>query len=444
MSESAEYPIDRRVPLEDGSDLPQMWCIWGAGLIGYTLACVLAERGYRCTLVDIDPVRVASINDAACPLQPLPAGFAMPQPDTLSRMTAVHFDDAASLSAHRRHLITVPTEKDGVPDSNALGRVCGRLASFPLPAQPYYVVIESTICPDWIDEVVHRTFAGRGFEHGRHYAVGCSPRRDVFYDPAYTIVSVTKVIGGETPDVVEEMRALYTRAGCTVVLAPDARYAALTKPVENLFRHVSIMLANRLAAALPDWNIREVLRLAGTKWNLDTYYPSIGIGGYCVPLASSYVEPLVDGDFRDWMRELQSQEEVFAEQLLGSVRHHLAGKRVGVLGYAYAPDLKVHVRSPAQRLIRFLRPISSVVEVNDPLYHADELTRIAQAPPFRFPEDLDRFDALVLMTKHSRYVSISDDVLNASIRPGTVILDNSGGWRHRRFGPEVTYRELGS
>ena len=52
---------------------------------------------------------------------------------------------------------------------------------------------------------------------------------------------------------------------------------------------MEITLANQLSIAYPKENMREVLKLVGTKWNVGTYHPGFGTGGYCIPLSSQYV-----------------------------------------------------------------------------------------------------------------------------------------------------------
>ena len=52
----------------------------------------------------------------------------------------------------------------------------------------------------------------------------------------------------------------------------------MVKSVENAYRHMDITLANQLSLAFPGDNIREVLKLVGTKWNLETFHPGIGAG----------------------------------------------------------------------------------------------------------------------------------------------------------------------
>ena len=52
---------------------------------------------------------------------------------------------------------------------------------------------------------------------------------------------------------------------------------------------MEITLANQLSIAYPKEDMREVLKMVGTKWNIGTFYPGFGTGGYCIPLSSQYV-----------------------------------------------------------------------------------------------------------------------------------------------------------
>ena len=63
----------------------------------------------------------------------------------------------------------------------------------------------------------------------------------------------------------------------------------MVKSVENAYRHMDITLANQLSLAFPKDDIREVLKLVGTKWNVEAFHPGIGAGGYCIPLSSRYI-----------------------------------------------------------------------------------------------------------------------------------------------------------
>jgi nucleotide sugar dehydrogenase len=424
-------------------DFPQ-WCVWGGGLTGYSLAVALANKGERVAIVELSEERVSRINDRRPPFDWMPRALCTDDEEVKRRIMAIPSSNAGTASPAPCHIICVPTEQDGVAWPGALDDVSGQIASFSLPHKPYQIIIESTISPTWLDTAVHARFAAAGWTRGDHYEIGCSPRRDVFYDGALSLARVTKVIGGESPGIVAAMQRLYGLLGCRTVVAPNAHCAALTKPIENLFRETAILLAIRLAAVLPEWNVSGILELAATKWNMEHYHPSLGIGGYCVPVAHSYLQAMVGDDRKHYFPCHSDAEDSYAAMLLASIIPRLKSRRVAVLGLAYAREIKVHVRSPTLRLLRILRGAGCHFAVHDPLYSPDEICAICHVDSLEFPRDLANFDAVVLMTSQPAYDDVPfHDLAAAGGRGPFLIIDNTGAWKHRRFPPSCEYIAIG-
>ncbi|MEU9306308.1 UDP binding domain-containing protein [Streptomyces sp. NPDC048256] len=416
-------------------------CIWGLGLIGYSLAGVLARAGRRCVVMDVDLERVARLNRGERPfhhLPHLPDDFGPEVRRGALRATS-DVNEVLTLD-HSVHIVCVPTESRGVIDPSALTDVVTRLAEG-ARARPLYLIIESTIAPVWLDSVVHRVFGDAGLQRGVDYHVGVSPRRDWLTDRERTMASTPKVIGGESPEIVSLMRRMYEAVCDEVYEAPDARHAAMVKVVENYFRYRDILMACELGVMLPDFDVAAVLRLASTKWNMDLYHPSFGIGGYCVPLAKDYLgtEPGARGAVTD--------SERIEKDLFSTVRHmiwqHGTIGRAAVLGVAYASDMKIHTRSPSLQLIRDLRERGVEVYAHDPLYSAAEIQSITGAPTLRFPEDLIRCDTVILMVGHTDYLTLGDAKLRASLPDPVRIFDNQGVWSRKEFGAGTHYLEVG-
>lgn len=415
--------------------------VWGLGLIGYTLAGELARCGRRCLIRDIDPERVRRLNEGELPFRHLPSlphSYAHEAQSGALRATG---DPGELLTIdHPIHVLCVPTERDGNIDSNTLAEVIEQIATG-AQARPLYVVIESTIAPAWLDTIVHPTFASAGLEHGVDYHLGASPRRDWLTAHGHTLASIPKIIGGDSPQAVRMMRALYGPACGQLLEAHDAKHAALVKVVENYFRYRDILLANELSKLMPWYDITSVLRLASTKWNMDLYHPSLGIGGYCVPLAKDYLgqEPGLEA-FAD---ELNTEEEKIFSEARSALRGHGQFQTVAILGIAYAPGMKIHTRSPGVRLARELADEGSTVLVHDPLYSPEEVARITGGTPLRFPEGLRACDSVLVMTDHQLYRDIEHRRLLAHLDPNSCVVDNLGTWSDRAFPGSLRYREVG-
>ncbi|MEU8926709.1 nucleotide sugar dehydrogenase [Kitasatospora sp. NPDC048545] len=415
--------------------------IWGLGLIGYSLGGELARAGRRCLIMDIDAERVSRLNRGELPfghLPELPHGYGDEVRAGLLRATA---EPARVLTPeHSVQVLCIPTEADGGIDDTVLREVVGRIAA-EAQAHPLHLVIESTVAPGWIAEIVHPTMQEAGLRHGIDYHVGASPRRDWLTAPGHTMASIPKIIGGDSPAAVALLRALYGPVCDELVEAPDAQHASLVKVVENYFRYRGILLANELGAALPGYDIASVLRLAGTKWNMPEYHPSLGIGGYCVPLAKDYLA--AGNGLQSLAMELEAAEEKLFTEARNTLRAHGGFRSVALLGLAYAPGMKVHTRSPSVRLAHELAEYGVEVFVHDPLYTDAEIERITGARPLRFPEGLASCDSVVVMTGHSAYLDVSPEDLAASLSGVECVVDNLGVWRDREFPAHLQYLEVG-
>ena len=101
--------------------------------------------------------------------------------------------------------------------------------------------------------------------------------------------------------------------------------------------------------------MREVLNLVGTKWNMNTYYPGFGTGGYCIPLSSLYVKQGAKNKKK--LKILNSSikldrniNKIIAKKILKK-----RFKNILIMGLTYKADLKVHVLSPSLELIKIFK-----------------------------------------------------------------------------------------
>lgn len=219
--------------------------------------------------------------------------------------------------------------------------------------------------------------------HGVDYHVGASPRRDWLIDHQRTMASIPKIIGGGSSEVISLMRDLYSPICAEVIEAPDAKHAAMVKVVENYFRYRSILAASELGIMLPDYDVAEILRLASSKWTMNLYHPSFGIGGYCVPLAKDYLG--TEPGAREVTLELGRIEEATYSRIRQELSKHGPLGKVAVLGISYMPGMKIHTRSPSLRLIQELKEHGAEVYVHDPLYSPEEVAQKTGGNALNFP-----------------------------------------------------------
>jgi nucleotide sugar dehydrogenase len=401
---------------------------WGTGYIGFSTMANYAVNGVRCIGTDISRDRVETINSGTLPVSNMQywLGFDIGPlvraglirattnwKELLSKDVAVHF-------------VAVPTEKEGKPQDEALLDVLykiARIGELEFPQAPL-VIIESTLTPKKTDELVLPAFEDKGLAVGKDILVGVAPRRDWFISPEKNLKTLPRIVGGTTKETTELMIEALSIVCDHLIRAADHKHAEMVKSIENAYRHVEITLANQLSLAYPRIDMTEVLRLVGTKWNIGTYHPSFGTGGYCIPLASQYV--MAGADNPEYLSILERTIEtdsrlpfIVAESI---VKRGLG--KVGILGLSYKGDLKIHTLSPTVRIAKLLQEEGVSVKVNDPYYTSHEVQDILGIEAFEFPEGMGEFDAILVVAGHRRYRAVPDSAILNNLTNCRLVLDN--------------------
>jgi len=411
--------------------------VWGCGYIGYSTMANFAVNGVNCVGVDIDEDRVDQINRGAIPIDGLEywLGFDVRPLVKAGLVKAVTNWKEVISKDTVVHMIAVRTEEGDKPCDYILKDVIEKLSTFGTcrMEEVPLIIVESTLTPGKVDHLAVPILESAGLKVGEDVLLGVAPRRDWFISPEKNLKTLPRIIGGTTKATTELMRDILSIVCDTLVIAPDHRHAELVKGIENAYRHAEITLANQLSLAYPHIDMREVLRLVGTKWNMETYYPSCGIGGYCIALGSKYTlegatNPAELTILHEAVRTDSGQPILVAKHLINK-----GIRKVGILGLSYKGDLKVHNLSPAIKLAGYLKENNIVVKVNDPYYSPKEVEQIAGTDYFEFPEGLREFEAIIIIPDHSLYRYTNPSPILENLTNCKLILDTTGIWKAIAF-----------
>jgi nucleotide sugar dehydrogenase len=422
--------------------------VWGLGYIGYSSSAHFAKKGIKVIGTDVAKEKVEAVHrgETDIPNLDIWLGFDTSSLAKAGLITATADWKELISPDIAAHLLCIPTEKEDRPFDDYLVDVINKLCSYKDMEldQPPLVIIESTLTPNRMEKVVFPILNEHGLKPGKDILMGVAPRRDWFAEPEMTLVTLPRVVGGSSKEATDFMVALLGLVSKTVLPATDHKHAAMVKSIENAYRCVEIQVANQLSNAYPDVNMTEVLKLVGTKWNIGTFHPSVGIGGYCIPLAPKYV---IEGSEKaEELTILKTTIESFEEQpirVANSLKNR-GMKNVGILGLAYKGDLKVHILSPTLGIVKRLKEHEISVKVHDPYYSNEEIQEILGASAFEFPGDLSEFDGIVIVADHKLYASIPRNELIENLKKCRVVIDNVGIWNQLDFtNTEIEYHEAG-
>jgi len=203
---------------------------------------------------------------------------------------------------------------------------------------PPVVIVESTLAPKVSDKKIIPYLKRKNLTIGKNILLSIAPRRDWFIEGGKNLENLDRVYGSTDSKSTKVTKDVLSIVCKKLHQASSYKVSEMVKSVENAYRHMDITLANQLSLAFPKDNIREVLKLVGTKWNVEAFHPGIGAGGYCIPLSSRYILSQVKNVNKlSLLRETIKTDDGMSKSIANSISKR-GIKRVGVMGLSYKGD----------------------------------------------------------------------------------------------------------
>ena len=319
--------------------------VFGLGYVGSVSAASFAADGHTVIGVDVNPDKVASLNEGRSPIvekgldELIRAGSANGSlRATTSTEEAVHASDLSLLC------VGTPSRKNGSLDLTYLERVCEQIGTALKQKDAYHVVVvRSTVLPGSTHELVIPTLErASGKQYGTGFGVTVNPEflregtaiQD-FRNPPLTLV------GHNYKSDAAPTEALYGRIDAPLVNT-SIRTAEMIKYASNTWHALKVCFANEIGNLCKRVGIdsHEVMDIfcRDEKLNLSSYYmkPGFAFGGSCLPKdvrALQYRAKEVDLQMpviQAILGSNQLQIQHALEQVTESGR-----KRVGLLGFSF-------------------------------------------------------------------------------------------------------------
>ena len=405
--------------------------VWGTGYIGLSTMVYFAKKKIKCVGFDINKKKIDKINSGSLPLEDLKKWFGFDITGLVKQKYLKATSDYKTLITEDFlvHFIAIPTEKDGKPYYKPLMSVIKNISKINRNAKnPPIIIVESTLAPKVSDKKIIPLLKKKNLEVGKNILLSIAPRRDWFIEGGKNLENLDRVYGSTDKRSTLVARDILSIVCKKLHVATSYRVSEMVKSVENAYRHMDITLANQLSLAFPKDNIREVLKLVGTKWNLETFHPGIGAGGYCIPLSSRYILSQVKNlNKLSLLRETIKTDDGMSTAIANSIARK-GLKKIGVLGLSYKGDLKVSVLSKTIPLVKSLQKKKLNVKLYDPYFSKKEIYNAAKVKTFKFPNDLENFDCLIITVDHKQF-KIPKNVLQKRLKKCRFIIDHDGAWK---------------
>lgn len=380
----------------------------GLGYVGLPTAFALHAGGVQVTGVDISPERLREIRHGEVDL---------PEQDrahlaaALSEGTFRLSDDIGAIAAAEAVIICVPTpvDDDRVPDLAMLSDACTSVAELVRPGQT--VILTSTTFVGCTRSLLIEPLSRRGLLAGEHVHIAFSPERIDPGNPDHRHRQTPRVVGGVTDECSARAARVIERMTDSVYLVSSPEAAELTKLYENIFRAVTLALANEFSDICSGLGLDpiEVTIAAGTKpYGFLAGFPGPGVGGHCIPCDPYYLlwqlrrqgvaAPLIE----QTMRSIETRPERVVQRavhMLTDDAVDLSGARVLLVGVSYKAGVADLRESPALAILGGLSELGVEVGYHDPLVGRVRL-RDGRTIARQDAPDAREWDLLVIHTVH--------------------------------------------
>lgn len=341
-------------------------CVIGVGYIGLPTACILNKKGFHVVGVDINKEYINMIKSGK---------FSSEEKLLAQLVNSCLANKSFSLKTSPENadvfLLCTPTPLDSnmKPDLSYL--TDGLNSILPFIKEGNLIIVESTIPPSTITDLIQPILESRGLKVGVDVFLGHCPERVIPGNIVHELIHNDRIIGGCTEKCGEVIGNFYSKFVEGEVFITSSHVAEMVKLVENIYRDVNIALVNEIALICNFLSIDlyEVINLANKHPRVQLLNPGIGVGGHCLPVDSYFLIDKVP----DLSKLIQISRSInndipplIADKLERLIRS-LNLSNIGIWGITYKGNTDDIRNSPSLKIGQILLEKGFNIKLYDPL-----------------------------------------------------------------------------
>lgn len=344
----------------------------GLGYVGLPVAIAAAKSGCNVIGIDLNTKKVDSINDGQSPVEDIDNAQIQELISNGSfrasnQYTEIHNADIV--------LICVPTPllKNQTPDLSMVESAARSVSEHLIRGA--LVILESTVAPGTTRDFL-APLINSGARHSKNEVeIAFSPERIDPLNKQWTLKNTPKIVAGLTENSRKKAVEFYSKFIDEVIECDSPEIAETAKLLENSFRLINISFINELSKLCYKMGIEvsQVINAAATKpYGFMAFYPSIGVGGHCIPVDPLYLSSKAK-DLGEPMLSIEVASQInlsmpnYFVNLAEKKLQQLNGKKILVIGVSYKPNVADTRETPAEVLIKGLKQKGAQVFWHDDL-----------------------------------------------------------------------------
>lgn len=387
----------------------------GLGYIGLPTAIMFAKSGCHVHGVDVNPMIIDQLQAKQSNSY---------EPGLEDVLKEVMNEKKLTVSTHPEEadtfIIAVPTPftVNKMSDLSHVKRAAEMIV--PYVKKENLVVLESTVPPKTVEEVVLPILKQTGLDIGHELFVGYSPERVLPGNLLDEMVDNDRIVGGINQLSSEKCVALYKRFVKGNIHVTDVVTAEMVKLMENTYRNVNIAFANELAriAETIGFNVWEAIDLANSHPRVHIHKPGPGVGGHCIAVDPWFIVEKApeESELISVAINRNDATPYHVVHVIEQMVKHITNPVVSLLGLAFKGNIDDMRESPAIVIRNELEQRGVQLKVFDPYVKQDVPGKVQT-----LAEAASDSDCLVLITDHDIFKTIDFSQLKDLLRTKQIL-----------------------
>ncbi|MTD30803.1 nucleotide sugar dehydrogenase [Planomicrobium sp. YIM 101495] len=373
-------------------------CVVGLGYIGLPTAVMFANHGHQVHGVDVNERAVKMIQNKQLHIEE----------DGLQERLDLAVDNGmltAGTTPQRADVFIIavpsPIKADKTAEMDYVRKATASVV--PFLEKGNLVILESTVPPKTVENVMMPELIKSGMEIGTELFVSHSPERVIPGKVFTELVTNDRIIGGINEASARMTTELYESFVQGEMHETDATTAELVKVMENTYRDVNIAFANELAMIAQGIgvNIWEAIDLANFHPRVNIHKPGPGVGGHCIAVDPWFLVELdpEKAQMIHLARRTNDGMPSYTAQLTADILNAkgINDPKIAALGLAFKGNIDDMRESPSVEVVEQFRQRNMNIMAHDPHIKENQLPVQTQS----MEEAVQDASALVILTDHT-------------------------------------------
>lgn len=373
-------------------------CTIGLGYIGLPTSIMFAKHDVKVVGVDVNQSVIESLNAGKIHIEE--PGLQEALEEVIAKGTF-----KASLIAEKADafIIAVPTPNrdDQYKSCDLTYVLSGVRTALQYAEKGNVIIVESTIAPRSMDDVVKPFIEAAGFTVGKDIFLVHCPERVLPGQIMHELIHNNRIVGGVTSACTEAGAKVYATFVQGEIIKTNAKTAEMSKLMENTFRDVNIALANELAKVCTELEINalDVIEMANKHPRVNLHTPGPGVGGHCLAVDPYFIVSKAPetANLIHLSRQINTSMPEFVVEQVNKLMTNRGGKVVTIFGLTYKGNVDDIRESPAMEIYHMLKTRTDYeVRPYDPHVNLDwVVTNMSEA--------VQNSDLVLILSDHSEF-----------------------------------------